>query len=119
MRRAVAVAAIIAAFFVSSAFGDGAKPSFACKAAGRMFRCTASNVDGLHPQWTLRKRGGDFTAWGQSFAYYAPKRWSPIEMYVQTDEKEAWLVRGGEVKLWRGKAVFRCIPNAACGKGPK
>jgi hypothetical protein len=118
MRRAVAVAAIIAAFFVSEVKAQG-KPSFTCKAAGRMFRCTASNVDGLHPQWTLRKRGGDYTAWGQSFAYYAPKHWSPIEMYVETDVDEAWLVRGGEVRLQDGRAVFRCIPNAACGRGPK
>lgn len=118
MRKAVALAALVAAFFVSDVRAQG-KPSFTCKAAGRMFRCTASNIDGLHPKWTLRKRGGDYIAWGQELSYYAPKRWSPIEMYVETDIDEAWLVRGGEVKLQDGRAVFRCIANAACSGRPK
>jgi hypothetical protein len=121
MRRAVIVAAFSAALFVSSAFGDGAKPSFVCKPMGGMFHCVAKNIDGLHPKWTLLKRGGDYIAWGPEFKAKAPKRWSRIQMFVQTDENKAWLVDGGEVRMWRGEAKLRCRPEANCfmSKGPK
>jgi hypothetical protein len=91
------------------------KPSFTCRAGdeGRLFTCTALNVDGLHPRWELK---GRYVEWGPTFRYYAPPKWTAIEMLVQTDENTYWLVRGGEVKLWRGKAVFRCIANAACSQ---
>jgi mannose-6-phosphate isomerase-like protein (cupin superfamily) len=118
MRRAVIVAAIFAAFVVSEVRAQGT-PAFTCRPEGRMFRCTAKNVDALHPQWFLRKRGGDYIAWGPTFTAYAPKAWAKIQMLVQTDVDEAWLVEGGEVRLWRGKAQFRCRPEANCFMGPK
>ena len=115
MRRTVIVAAIIVAAFCFPAHGDEGKPSFTCRAGkeGRMFTCTAQNVDGLWPRWELK---GRYVEWGPTFHYYAPPKWTAIEMLVQTDDDTYWLVKGGEVQLWRGKAVFRCIANAACSK---
>jgi hypothetical protein len=98
------------------ASADSPKPSFTCRAEGRMFRCEAKNIDGLHPRWELK---GRYVDWGQTFHYYAPQKWTAIEMLVQTDENTYWLVKGGEVKEWRGKAIFRCIANAACSQGAK
>jgi hypothetical protein len=107
---------------VSEAKAQG-NPSFTCNPVGRMFRCTALNVDGLWPRWELKGRKG-YVAWGPEFEYYAPPRWSRIQMFVQTDEKKAWLVDGGEVRLVRGEAKLRCRPEANCfvrivPKGPK
>lgn len=126
--RRVAVAALIAVLSAPAHGEPKCKasntcPAFKCDAAGEMFHCKAKNIDGLWPRWELK---GRYVAWGLSgdpdvadFKAYAPKKWTGIEMFVQTDENEAWLVRGGEVKLWRGKAVFRCIANAACSGKPK
>lgn len=110
------------AVFLFAANAGGDNPSFKCRPLRAMFACKAKNIDGLHPRWELK---GRYVEWGihpdpeqPDFQFYAPEKWTAIEMLVQTGENTHWLVKGGEVKRWRGKAIFRCINNAACsGQG--
>lgn len=101
-------AAVVLLLLAVRAFADEREVAFTCTSEGRMFACKASGVDDLWPHWRIFKSGLDYEEYGHEFRYYAPKRWSLIEMIV-SDGERTWTLRG-YVRLLRGRAKL-CKPE--------
>jgi hypothetical protein len=85
MRRLLLVVLVLLAGLPAVA-GDEPVKMTCASSGGRNFRCTASNVEGFNPQWTLYSEPAYFAS-GPTASFPAPREWAAIEMRIDDAEQ--------------------------------
>lgn len=91
----ILILAVIVAFATSFTLSCASKPiqteitvgPVRCVAEGTFFRCKAPRA-----AWTLKDT---YAVVGEEFAYYAPKRWTSLEVYTAGWGVELWVRQNG------------------------